>query len=324
MILQVIGCSHHNTSIAVRERLAFTLEQSCAALEKFRLEFPQVEALLLSTCNRTELYTAADGAAMPAREALAEFLADFHTLNSKEILEHLYQHADREAVSHLFSVASSLDSMVVGEPQILSQVKQAYLTATELGTAGPLTHATFQAALRVARRVAGETAIHQRRVSIPSVAVVDFAQQIFERFDDKKVLVIGAGEMAEETLRYLQDEGAHDVTVVNRSPDRATELAQAWRGRDPRNRSSPWPNSARSRPPATSAPCSSSIWPCRAISTRPSATGRRFISIRSTTCVRPANATAASATGSCPRRPGSSSTRRPVSWPSCTIGRRAL
>lgn len=231
MKVQVVGCSYHTTPIAVREQLAFSPQQACSALERFRGELPGVEAVLLSTCNRTELYTAMEDASLPSCQQLAQFLADFHGLQPDRILGHLYHHADREAVRHLFTVSSSLDSMVVGEPQILSQVKQAYVLATERNTAGPLMHAVFQAALHVARRVAGETAIHQRRVSIPSVAVADFAQQIFERFDDKKTLVIGAGEMAEETLRYLQDEGARDITVVNRSADRAAELAQAWRGR---------------------------------------------------------------------------------------------
>jgi glutamyl-tRNA reductase len=121
--------------------------------------------------------------------------------------------------------------MVVGEAQILSQVKQAYQLATEEQATGPLTHAAFQAAIKTARRVAGETTVHQRRVSIPSVAVADFARQIFERFDDKTTLVIGAGEMAEETIRYLRDEGVRDIAVVNRSADRAIELAARWQGR---------------------------------------------------------------------------------------------
>jgi glutamyl-tRNA reductase len=121
--------------------------------------------------------------------------------------------------------------MVVGEPQILAQVKEAYHLATQRDSTGPLMHSAFQAALHVARRVATETAIHQRRVSIPSVAVADFAQQIFERFDDKHTVVIGAGEMAEETLRYLRDEGARQVTVVNRSFEHAGELARRWQGR---------------------------------------------------------------------------------------------
>ena len=231
MKVQVVGCSHHDVPIAVRERLAFSPEQTCSALEQLQQQFPKVEAVLLSTCNRMELYTATENAAVPTRRQVAEFLARFHGLEPGEVLEHLTERADEEAIEHLFTVASSLDSMVLGEPQISSQVKQAYQAATQQNTAGPLLHAAFQAALKVARRVAGETQIHQRRVSIPSVAVADFAQQIFERFDDKKTLVIGAGEMAEETLQYLRDQGVRDVTVANRSARRAAELARRWRGR---------------------------------------------------------------------------------------------
>jgi len=113
-------------------------------------------------------------------------------------------------------------------------VKQAYQVATEQDNTGPLMHAC-SSGVRVARRVAGETAIHQRRVSIPSVAVADFARQIFERFDDKRALVIGGGEMAEECLRYLQEEGVRQITVVNRHFERAEELARQWRGR-----AAPW------------------------------------------------------------------------------------
>jgi len=235
MNVQVVGLSHQNASIAVRERLAFTGEQTSAALDRLRQQFPEVEVVLLSTCNRVELYTAAEGDSAPTRGELAEFLARFHGLESSGLAEHLYQRTDEAAIRHLFTVAASLDSMVVGETQILSQVKQAYQLATEHECTGPLTHAAFQAALKAARRVAGETAVHQRRVSIPSVAVADFAQQIFERFDDKKTLVIGAGETAEETLRYLQDQGAKDVTVINRHAERAEELARRWRGR-----AAPW------------------------------------------------------------------------------------
>ncbi len=231
MLVQVVGCSHHGTSISLRERLAFTPEQTREALDHWRRVFRGVEAVVLSTCNRVEIYAATEHDTEPAFDQIAKFLARFHGLDPADVIEHLYQHSDEAAVQHLFTVASSLDSMVLGEPQILAQVKQAYQVATEQDNTGPLMHAAFQTALRVARRVASETAIHQRRVSIPSVAVADFARQIFERFDDKEVLVIGAGEMAEETLRYLQDEGAWRVTVVNRSFDRAVHLAQQWDGR---------------------------------------------------------------------------------------------
>jgi len=230
MNLQVVGCSHHSTSIAVREKLAFNGQQTAEALDRWRNEFPQVEAVLLSTCNRVELYTAAEQG-MPGRDEVAAFLAGCHKLSAEEVAPYLIVHDSREAVRHLFTVASSLDSMVVGETQILGQVKQAYRLASERKTAGPRLHAAFQTALMVARRVAAETAIHQRRVSVPSVAVADFARQIFERFDDKHAVVIGAGEMAEETLRYLREEGTRHITIVNRHIERAEELARRWQGK---------------------------------------------------------------------------------------------
>lgn len=232
MKVQMVGCSHHNSPVEVRERLAFSPTQVGPALDSFRSRFPQAEAVLLSTCNRVEIYTAVeDDGHVPSHEAVAQFVADFHGLKVYEIFDDLFERTGEDAVRHLFTVAASLDSMVVGEPQILSQVKQAYELATQRNSAGPVTHSIFQAAVRVARRVSNETSLYQRRVSIPSVAIGDFARQIFERFSDKRVLVIGAGEMAEETLRYLQDEGAHDVTVVNRSLERAVQLAERWQGR---------------------------------------------------------------------------------------------
>ena len=231
MNVQVVGCSHHSTPVDVRERLAFSLEQSRSALDVFRRQFPNAEAVLLSTCNRVELYTASENGHGPTPLEIAEFLARFHDVELEQIRPHLYDRSGEAAVRHLFMVASSLDSMVVGEAQILGQVKQAYQLASQREIAGPVIHAAFQAALKTARRVAAETTIQQRRISIPSVAVADFAQQIFERFDDKHTLLIGAGEMAEETLRYLKAQGAREVTVINRSPDRAVELAARWGGR---------------------------------------------------------------------------------------------
>jgi len=231
MIVQVLGCSHQHSSLAVREQLALGPEQTRAALNGLRREFPGVEAVLLSTCNRVELYTATLQSDAPTRRQIAEFFARFRHVDAEEILGHFYDRHGRDSVRHLFMVASSLDSMVVGESQISSQVKLAYQIATQQQSAGPLTHAVFQSASRVARRVASETAIHERRVSVPSVAVAEFARQVFERFEDKQVLVIGAGEMADETLRYLQKEGVREVTIINRSLERAAELAHLRGGR---------------------------------------------------------------------------------------------
>lgn len=226
MRLHLVGCSHHATAVELRERIAFSPEQCRAALAQWRRRHPESEAVLLSTCNRVELYLASDDEeAQPTREQVAEFLADFHGIDSREVLDALFERTGEEAIRHLFTVACSLDSMVVGEAQILSQVKQAYELAQSGDHAGTLMHLAFQGANRVAKRVARETAIHQRRVSVPSVAVADFARQIFERFDDKRVLVAGAGEMAEETLRYLMDEGAKDILIVNRTHERAVDLA---------------------------------------------------------------------------------------------------
>ena len=231
MTLLVVGVSHHDTPLAIRERLAFSNGQARAALAGWRDRFADCEIVLLSTCNRTELYAASENESEPDAQEIAEFLAGCHGLAREEVAEHLFCLEGEDAVRHLFTVAASLDSMVVGEAQILSQVKQAYQLATEERATGPLTHAAFQAAIKAARRVAGETTVHQRRVSIPSVAVADFAGQIFERFEDKSTLVIGAGEMAEETIRYLRDKGVRDIAVVNRSADRAAELAARWQGR---------------------------------------------------------------------------------------------
>ncbi|MCA9146485.1 MAG: glutamyl-tRNA reductase [Planctomycetaceae bacterium] len=231
MKLQVVGCSHHNASVEMRERLAFSPEQARDALSRLRQLYPDTETVVLSTCNRVELYFAAESAErFPSHHDVVEFLAQFHGLDPIIVFNELFERTGEDAIRHLFTVAGSLDSMVVGEAQILPQVKEAYERATADDATGPLTHAAFQAAIRVAKRVANETAINQKRVSVPSVAVGDFAKQFFERFDDKEVLLIGAGEMGEETLRYLIDEGAKRITIINRSPERARELANRIAG----------------------------------------------------------------------------------------------
>ena len=230
MNVQLIGCSHQNCSVEIREQLAIAIGQIPETLAQFQRRFPATEAVLLSTCNRTELYTATVDSMNPSRRDLTSFLADIAGLESQQIESQLFSHTGEEAIRHLFSVAASLDSMVLGESQILSQVKEAYRIASTGNSAGQLTHAAFQSAIRVAKRVASETSIHRNRVSIPSVAIGDFARDIFERLDDKSVLLVGAGEMAEESLRYLQEFGAHNVAIVNRSRERAAELARQFVG----------------------------------------------------------------------------------------------
>lgn len=232
MKLRMVGCSHHQSGADVREQLAFTPDEAASALASWRKVLPGSEGVLLATCNRVEFYAATpEGDLPPCPGVIAQHLAESRHLPIDQVRPHLMTLRDEDAVDHLFRVAASLDSMVLGEPQILAQVKQAYEMARDVNSAGPLTHHCFQRALRVARRVASETDLHKHRVSIPSVAIADFAAQIFERFDDKRVLVVGAGEMADETLRYLTDHGAKEPVIINRSLERAKALAVEWNGR---------------------------------------------------------------------------------------------
>ena len=226
MNLQVVYCNHHSANLGIRERLAFSRAQMPKAYARLRSEFPQAEWVVLSTCNRIEVYTAQeDSGRRPSHEELANFFADFHQVPLAEFFDDLLERTGPDAVRHLFQVASSLDSMVLGEPQIVAQVKEAYALAQDAAASGPLTNSLFQRALNVAKRVRSETLLAEGRVSIASVAIADFGKGIFDRFDDKTVLVVGAGEMAAETLRYLQVEGAKKVLVTNRTRDRAERVA---------------------------------------------------------------------------------------------------
>jgi glutamyl-tRNA reductase len=229
--LAMVGCSHRLSSLAVRERLAFSPEQTRDALAAWRVTHPDREAVLLSTCHRVELYAAStDPAAGVDPPSLAHYLASFHNVPVEEIGGDLLALEGEDVVRHLFRVAASLDSMVLGEAQILSQVKHACEMANEIGSIGPVTQGAFQAAIRARRRIASETSLYRHRVSIPSVAIADFASRIFEQFDDKRVLVIGAGKMAQETLQYLTDAGARQIVVLNRNFERAQSLANHWHG----------------------------------------------------------------------------------------------
>ncbi|MCA9138549.1 MAG: glutamyl-tRNA reductase [Planctomycetales bacterium] len=228
MKLQMIGCSHHDAAVEFRERVAFSGDQIISALNEFCRRFPKGELVLLSTCNRTELYTTTDDDTALNRDAVIRFLADQHNLSNDDIVEQMIYRSGHDAVEHLFTVASSLDSMVIGESQILSQVKQAYDLARQSGSLGPLTHAVFQAANRAAKRVQTETGIHRRRVSVPSVAVGEVVPEVFDSLVGKRVLICGAGEMGEETLRYLIQAGANDIVVLNRSLERAKRLAESF------------------------------------------------------------------------------------------------
>ena len=224
----MIGCSHHDAAVEFRERVSFANDKQIGdALTHFRQRFPASELVVLSTCNRVELYAASENQAL-TRDSVAEFLAQQHEVSTDEVLNQMIYRSGNEAIEHLFTVASSLDSMVVGESQILAQVKQAYDIACASGAAGTLTHSVFQAANRAAKRVQTETAIHRRRISVPSVAVGEVVPEFFDSLAGKTVVVCGAGEMGEETLRYLKQAKANDIRILNRTFQRAQALADEF------------------------------------------------------------------------------------------------
>ncbi len=220
----IVGMNHRSAPIEVRESVAFESSYVLEALTRLR-GYPSIqESVILSTCNRVEVVAAAaDGGA--ASEEIKAFLDEQKARKSHASLDdHVYIYQGPEAVRHLFRVAASLDSMVVGEPQILGQLKQYYNAAQEAGTVGTILHRLFHRSFSVAKRVRNETAIASRAVSVSSVAV-DLAKRIFDRFDDKTVMLIGAGKMGDLMARHLQRGGVHSLMVTNRTFEKAVELA---------------------------------------------------------------------------------------------------
>lgn len=229
MKLRMLGCSHHATPLEVREQVAFSPQQVIEALGMLKGMYPDGEFVLLSTCNRVELYVGGmEAEGVPELVELERFLSDFHGVGVRTIQTYFQGREDESAIEHLFSVASSIDSLVVGESQISSQVSNAYETSRSMGFAGSVMHTLFQHANLVSKRVSNETEIHRRRISVPSVAVSEVASEFFERFDDKRVVVIGSGEMGVDTLEYLMDSGAKSIDIVNRSWERAEAVAQRF------------------------------------------------------------------------------------------------
>ncbi|MBI3466761.1 MAG: glutamyl-tRNA reductase [Planctomycetes bacterium] len=232
MRIVLVGCNHRSAPLSVRERVAFDGPKVLRALDALAERFPETEVVVLSTCNRVELYAASEQPAQaPDLEAAADFLAGFHGVAVADLVPHLYFQADRDAVRHLFAVAGSLDSLVPGESQILAQVKEAYRVAKDHGMTGPVTNALFQKAISVGKQVHTSTQIARRKVSVPSVAV-EFACEIFEadHFPQKTVLVIGAGEMGELTLEHLCELRPGRILVTNRTAAKAAEVAARWNG----------------------------------------------------------------------------------------------
>jgi glutamyl-tRNA reductase len=226
--LLLMGLNHRTAPVEVRERLAFTSDSLEPALR--RLVDHQIvrEGAIVSTCNRVEVIACTSDVSA-AGEKITTLLADVKQIARSLFEPHLYLRIGKEAVSHLFRVASSLDSMIVGEPQILGQVKDAYAASSELGTLGVILHRCFHKSFSVAKRVRSETRVAAKAVSISSAAV-DLARSIFDHLDDKTAMVIGAGEMGEQTVKHLQGNGIGTVLVTNRTFQRAVDLARQCKG----------------------------------------------------------------------------------------------
>jgi glutamyl-tRNA reductase len=235
MSLITLGLNHKTTPLQLREKLAFTPQNLREALNSLIKVNGVTEAAILSTCNRTELYCAlhagnqADVHTNIDDQQLVDWFSTFHGLAASELRGHLYIHGHKQTIRHAMEVASGLDSMVLGEPQIAGQMKQAYITASHEGTVGQLLGKLFQHSFSVAKQVRTDTAIGSSPVSV-AFAATSLARQIFGDLNDSTAMMIGAGETIELTARHLQSQQIKNIIVANRSLERAQKLAQEFDG----------------------------------------------------------------------------------------------
>ena len=219
-----LGINHHSAPLAIRERVAFHAEKLHQALADLTRNRPIKEVAILSTCNRTELYCSAE-----TPELVVDWLSEYHQVDRHEIAPYLYVHDQPEAIRHAFRVASGLDSMVIGEPQILGQMKDAVRVAEESGTLGTQLHKLFQRSFSVAKEVRSTTAIGANIVSM-AAAGVHLAERIFERISDQQILFIGAGEMIDLCATHFAARQPRKITIANRTVERGRALAERFNG----------------------------------------------------------------------------------------------
>ncbi len=226
MTLALIGINHKTAPIELRERIAISREDLPETTRALAAVPGVAECMIVSTCNRVEIVAALEGQTAD----LPGFLHRQFGLDPALLAPHIYQHIDQDAVRHLFRVAASLDSMVVGEPQILGQVKEAFTVARASGTVGAHLEHLLQSAFAAAKRVRTETEIGSNSVSIASVAV-ELARKIFGSLNGRTVFLVGAGKMSELAARHLVQQGAGAILVTNRTQERARQLAEPFKGR---------------------------------------------------------------------------------------------
>jgi glutamyl-tRNA reductase len=228
MSMLLLGLNHRTAPVEVRERLAFSREGTANALMLFKAQFPDAEAAIISTCNRVEILVNAEDGALNAQDVVT-FLANARDLSASSFAPHLYEMSGAAAVRHVFRVISGLDSIVVGETQVVNQVKQAYALAHEQGTCGPVLHRLFHHAFGVNKRTRGETGIGEGKLSVPSVAM-DIVRHACPHPSELKVLVVGAGDMSQHACRYLAEAAVGRLVVISRTFNNARTLAEACGG----------------------------------------------------------------------------------------------
>lgn len=226
MAILTLGINHTTAPVAIRERLTFPTDRLKEALRDLVRKVNVQEAAILSTCNRTELYCGADTA---NSQPLIDWLASHHGLAKESFTPYLYSHTDSDTIRHMFRVACGLDSLILGEAQILGQIKQAYQSASEAGTLGKHLGKLFQYTFAAAKKVRTDTAIGSSPVSV-AFAAVRLAQRIFDNLDQQTALLIGAGETIELTARHLHEQGIGEMIIANRTYDKAHALAAQFNG----------------------------------------------------------------------------------------------
>ncbi len=229
MHLFLLGVSHKTAPIELRERLDFSSRDLATAVQALASRQAATEAVLLSTCNRSEVYVASDDP-LQARTEIIDFLTSYHGLPADAFVPHLFERSDADATRHLFRVAAGLDSLIVGEPQILGQVKDAFQVAADRQCVGPLLTRLFQSSFGVGKRVRTETALGEGAVSM-GFAAVELARKIFGRLEGRNVLVVGAGEITTLAAQHLRTQGVGDIVVTSRTGSSAEALAARIAGR---------------------------------------------------------------------------------------------
>ncbi|MGA8367043.1 MAG: glutamyl-tRNA reductase [Candidatus Acidiferrales bacterium] len=227
--IALVGCNHRTAPVELRERLAFTTQQALDAASELRRQGILEEAVILSTCNRSEVYGVPAEAAPTPADAMEEFLTSFHHIPRAHLDGRVYRWSGADAVRHLFRVAAGLDSMLLGEAEILGQLRSAYGEALARGVTGPVLNRVFQGALEVGKRVRSETEIGARPMSV-ALASVKLAERIFGNLKGRAAMILGAGDVAGQVAQHLRLRGIGALRIVNRSYDHAAELAERMGG----------------------------------------------------------------------------------------------